>query len=199
MRDFAETASDYPVTLDAKTRHLVMKAAFFMDKAEYTKVICDITAQLKTQPAENHRGIRLIATGLISEPVELMEIFAENNIAISADDLSHQSRIFRTPARETGTALEKMACRMADQKGDTFLYDPQKEKGQMLIELVKEKKADGVVMLMMKFCDPEEFEYPIIKEELEAAGIPLLYLEVDQQMESYEQLRTRVQSFAEML
>ena len=128
-----------------------------------------------------------------------MEIFAENDIAIAADDLSHQSRMFRTPARETGTALEKMAYRMADQRGDTFLYDPLKEKGQMLIDMVKEKKADGVVMLMMKFCDPEEFEYPIIKEELEAAGIPLLYLEVDQQMESYEQLRTRVQSFAEML
>ena len=199
MRDFAETAADYPITLDAKTRHLVMKAACFMDKAEYTPVIREITAQLKAQPAEDYKGIKLIATGLISEPVELMEIFAENDIAIAADDLSHQSRMFRTPARETGTALEKMAYRMADQRGDTFLYDPLKEKGQMLIDMVKEKKADGVVMLMMKFCDPEEFEYPIIKEELEAAGIPLLYLEVDQQMESYEQLRTRVQSFAEML
>lgn len=68
----------------------------------------------------------------------------------------------------------------------------------MLIDMVKKKNANGVVMIMMKFCDPEEFEYPIIKEELEKAGIPLLYLEIDQQMDSYEQLRTRVQSFAEM-
>ncbi len=199
MRDFAEAAADYPVTLDAKTRHLIMKAAYFMDKADYTPMIREITQQLKQEPAENHGGIKLIATGLISEPAELLEIFAENNIAIAADDLSHQSRTFRTPARETGTALEKMAYRMADQRGDTFLCDPLKEKGQMLMDMVKAKKADGVVMLMMKFCDPEEFEYPIIKEELEAAGIPLLYLEVDQQIESYEQLRTRVQSFAEML
>lgn len=199
MRDFAEIASDYPITLDAKTRHLIMKAAWFMDKKEYTEAIRSITAQLKEQPAENHKGIKLIATGLISEPVELMEIFVENGIAIAADDLSHQSRVFRTPARETGTALEKMAYRIADQRGDTFLYDPLKEKGQMLIDMVKAKKADGVTVLMMKFCDPEEFEYPIIKEELEAAGIPILYLEVDQQIESYEQLRTRVQSFAEML
>ena len=52
---------------------------------------------------------------------------------------------------------------------------------------------------MMKFCDPEEFDYPIFKKELEAANIPILYLEVEQKMDSMEQIRTRVQSFIEML
>ena len=53
--------------------------------------------------------------------------------------------------------------------------------------------------VMMEFCDPEEFDYPIYKKELEAAGIPMLYLEIDQQIDSFEQIRTRVQSFTEML
>lgn len=198
MRDFVEISANLPITLDAKTRHLVMKASYFMDKCEYTGIIKEINKQLKLCPPEGGNHIRLIATGLISEPIELLEIFKENNINIVADDLSHQSRSFRTPARESGTALEKMAYRIADQQGDTFLYDPLKEKITMLIDMVKKKNANGVVMIMMKFCDPEEFEYPIIKEELEKAGIPLLYLEIDQQMDSYEQLRTRVQSFAEM-
>jgi benzoyl-CoA reductase/2-hydroxyglutaryl-CoA dehydratase subunit BcrC/BadD/HgdB len=51
----------------------------------------------------------------------------------------------------------------------------------------------------MKFCDPEEFDYPIIKEIIEKAGIPLLHIETEQQLDSYEQIRTRIQSFAEML
>ena len=52
---------------------------------------------------------------------------------------------------------------------------------------------------MFKFCDPEEFDYPVYKKELTDAGVPMLYLEVDQQMDSVEQIRTRIQSFAEML
>ena len=92
-----------------------------------------------------------------------------------------------------------MAGRICDQKGDTFLYEEEKTRGQMLIDLVREKKADAVVIFMMKFCDPEEFDYPIYKKELEAAGIPMLYLEIDQQIDSFEQIRTRVQSFTEML
>ena len=52
---------------------------------------------------------------------------------------------------------------------------------------------------MMKFCDPDEFDYPIIKKELDEAGVQQLYVEIEQQMDSVEQLRTRIQSFAEML
>ena len=52
---------------------------------------------------------------------------------------------------------------------------------------------------MMKFCDPDEFDYPIIKKELDEAGLAQLYLEIELSMNSVEQLRTRVQSFAEIL
>jgi len=106
----------------------------------------------------------------------------------------------RTPAREdVKDVYEKMAYIIADQKGDTFLYEPEKRRGQLLIDMVKEKKADAVAVMMMKFCDPEEYDYPIYKAELEEAGIPELYLETDQQLTSFEQIRTRVQSFTEML
>lgn len=199
MRKFTELISDYPLTFDAKTRHLVLKAAHFMDKAEYTASIEDIMEQLASVPKEEFRGIKVIATGLISEPVEVLDIFCENDIAIAGDDISHQSRAFRTPSPESGSVLEKMAGRIAAQRGDTFLYEASKDKGDMLIDMVKKTKADGIVLFMMKFCDPEEFDYPILKKQAEAAGIPLLYLEVDQQMDSYEQLRTRIQSFAEMI
>jgi benzoyl-CoA reductase/2-hydroxyglutaryl-CoA dehydratase subunit BcrC/BadD/HgdB len=92
-----------------------------------------------------------------------------------------------------------MVWRIADQKGCPFLYEPEKTRGQKLIDLVKENKADAVITLQMKFCDPDEFDYPIYKAELEAAGIPLLYLEVEQQMDSFGQIGTRIQSLAEML
>ena len=53
--------------------------------------------------------------------------------------------------------------------------------------------------MMEKFCDPEEYDYPIYKAELEEAEVPMLYMEVDQQTTGFEQIRTRVQSFREML
>ncbi|MDD3164791.1 MAG: 2-hydroxyacyl-CoA dehydratase family protein [Oscillospiraceae bacterium] len=198
MRDFDATCVNYPITMDAYTRHLVIKAGFFMDKAVYKEKIKAITAGLKAQAPEKFDGIRVIATGLLSEPNEVLNIFKENNIAIVGDDLAQESRLWRTPGRDIkGSVWEKMALRMADQRGDCFLYEPDKQRGEMMIEMCKARSAKAVVVFMMKFCDPEEFDYPIYKKELDDAGVPHLYLEVDQMIDSFEQIRTRIQAFAE--
>ena len=51
----------------------------------------------------------------------------------------------------------------------------------------------------MKFCDPEEYDYPVVKDDFDAADIPNLYIEVEQESSNAEQIRTRVQTFVEML
>ncbi len=200
MREFTKAAAQHPEIIGAKDRYLIIKAGQFMDKAIYTEKIKEIIAGLKKEPASQFKGTKVILTGLMPEPVEILDIFDENEIAVVGDDMSLGSRIWRTPARENvEDVYKKMAYIVADQVGDTFLYEPHKKRGQLLIDMVKENDADAVVVMMMKFCDPEEYDYPIYKAELEAAEIPELYLETDQQLTTFEQLRTRVQSFAEML
>ena len=200
MRRFSETSAEHPEIITARKRHLLIKAGQFMDKAIYTEMIEEIIRGLEGEPSSGYHGTRVVVTGLLSEPIEMLDIFDENQITIAADDLSLGSRLWRTQARKDVTdVFQKMAYRVADQEGDTFLYDPEKKKGQMLIDMAEECRADGIVVLMMKFCDPEEYDYPIYKEEVEAASVPMLYLEIDQQLTSFEQIRTRVQSFTEML
>ncbi|MPM77807.1 (R)-2-hydroxyisocaproyl-CoA dehydratase beta subunit [bioreactor metagenome] len=88
---------------------------------------------------------------------------------------------------------------MEDQRGCPFLYEAEKSRGSMLTDMVRANRADAVITFLMKFCDPDEFDYPVYKKELEAANIPQLYLEVEQQMDSFGQVRTRIQSMAEIL
>ena len=52
---------------------------------------------------------------------------------------------------------------------------------------------------MMKFCDPEEYDEPCLEADLRRAGIPSLSIEVDQQNGGFEQLRTRLQTFRDMM
>ena len=55
------------------------------------------------------------------------------------------------------------------------------------------------MLLLAKFCDPEEFEAPLVKKALGKAGIPAVTIEVDQSTESYEQARTQLETFADLL
>lgn len=199
VRRFVALVKDYPVSLNPTDRHLILKAAWFMDKKDYTKQLNALMDALCAQPKETLAGPRVVVTGLMMEPTKLLDVFTENHFTIVADDLAHESRQFRTLSRESGSVMERIACRMIDLKGDTFFYEENKSKGSRLIQQVKDEGADGVVVCMFKFCDPEEFDYPVYKKELTDAGVPMLYIEVDQQMDSVEQIRTRIQSFAEML
>ncbi len=199
MRRFVDLVKDYPVSLNPTDRHLVMKAAWFMDKKVYTEKLNALMDALTAQPKETLKGPKVVVTGLMMEPVKLLDVFTENKYTIVTDDLAHESRQFRTLSRTTGSVMERIAYRVIDLRGDTFFYEENKSKGQSLIQAVKDTGADGVVVCMFKFCDPEEFDYPVYKKELTDAGVPMLYIEVDQQMDSVEQIRTRLQSFAEML
>lgn len=199
MRDFTELVNDYPITLNPKTRHMIIKASYYMDKAVYTEKLTALMKAIKAGPKEKAEGPRVVITGLMTEPELLLDVFTECKYTFVADDLAQESRQFRTLARNDGTVLEKMAGRVLDLRGCTFFYEENKSRGTMLRDMVKRHNADGVVACMFKFCDPEEFDYPVFKQELDAARIPMLTIEIEQKMDSIEQLRTRIQSFAEML
>ena len=52
---------------------------------------------------------------------------------------------------------------------------------------------------MMKFCDPEEYEFVAYNKYLKEKGYPVLSVDIDQQPSDYDQARTRIQTLAEML
>ena len=52
---------------------------------------------------------------------------------------------------------------------------------------------------LLSFSDYEEYDYPIFKKDMDEAGIPHLLFSVEQGAASIEQLRTRIQTFAEIL
>jgi len=198
-RKFVKLVAKMPKTLNATTRHLILKAAYFMDKKEYTEKLAAINAAIEAAPAEEFKGAKVLVEGIMVEPIALLDAFKDNDVAIVADDLAQQSRMFRVEGRKEGTVYEKMAYRIVDAYADPLLLDEKKEHGAELIKMVKEYGADGVVVAQMKFCDPEEYDYPIYEAELKAAGIPVLYMEIEQNMESVGQYATRIQAFAETL
>ena len=198
MGEFLDTVPDYLQTITPKVRHLILKAAWFMDKKTYTAQIKQLLALLKALPKEDFQGKRFLVTGIMLDAEPVLDLLEELGIAVVDDLLCHESMQFRTPTRSVGTVESKLAYRFLDLKGASPLYEPKKPRGTLLAQLARERKADAVLFSLMKFCDPEAFDHPIVKKDLAAQGIPLLSLEHDQLVESTEQLRTRIQGFLEI-
>ena len=198
-REFSDVAAEYAAVVTPSDRHAVIKARWFMEKSRHTALFKELIAALKAEPAPEFKGKKIIVTGIQVEPYDVLDIFQENGFAIVADDLAQETRNFRQDVPDDDDALMALARAWNEFDGCSLATDANKPKGQMIIDAVKKYGADAVVVCMMKFCDPEEFDYPILLQEFEAAGVKNLYIEIDQESTAFEQVKTRIQTFAEIL
>ena len=201
-REFVKLASDHCDVVTPTLRSAVLKASYFMLKDEYTAKLEALNAELKALPVCDWKGVKVVTSGIIVDNPTLLKIFEDNNIAIAADDVAHESRSFRTDASEEGDPMMALAQQFADIDYEVLLYDPQSaqnRRGEYVASLVKESGAQGLILFMQQFCDPEEMEYPCLKKALDEAGIPHIKLGVDQQMRDFGQASTAIQAFADVL
>lgn len=200
MREFAAVSLEHLDIVTPVVRHAVMKSAFFYEKGEHTAIVKEIIAGLKQLPACNFTGKKVVLTGITAEPDEFLEILSDNNIAVAGDDLAHEMRQYRTDTPEKGGGgLKRLALQWNARRGCSLIHEVGKPRGTLLTDLCRTTGADGVINCLMKFCDPEEYDQPYFEADLRAAGFPSLTVEVDTLNKSYEQIRTRIQTFSEIL
>ena len=196
---FTVLAGKHPELVSPSDRCAVLKSRYFMDRAEHTALAEKLNALLEAAPEQPWKGLCLVTTGILADAPALLQILEENGIAIAADQVAHESVDLREPTPVTEDPLLGMARRLGKLEGCSVLFDPGKERGKQLVRLAKETGADGVLWIMTKFCDPEEFDFVPVKRMLDAAGIPVLNVETDRQMVNYEQARSAIQAFTEIL
>ena len=201
-REFVKLANEHCDVVTPTLRSAVLKASYFMLKDEYTEKLVALNNELKALPVCDWKGVKVVTSGIIVDNPVLLKIFEDNKIAIAADDVAHESRSFRTDASEEGDPMMALAKQFADIDYEVLLYDPasaENRRGEFVANMVKESGAQGLILFMQQFCDPEEMEYPCLKKALDDAGVPHIKLGIDQQMRDFGQASTAIQAFADVL
>ena len=201
-REFVKLAGQHPEAISAVERSAVLRSAWFMEPAVHAQKLEELNAELAKLPASNWKGCKVVTSGIICDNPKLLQIFDDNHIAIAADDVAQETRSFRVDASEEGDPMMALAQQFADQDYDVLLYDEHSNKNRRadyVVQMVKDSGAQGLVLFMQQFCDPEEMEYPYLKKALDDAGIPHIKLGVDQQMRDFGQASTAIQAFADVL
>ncbi len=197
MRRLDEVLAKHP-EVTAQQRSDAFKSAFFMLKEEHTALIEELVAALEQQaPAAGKTPI--VISGILADAPGFNEILDDLNMHIVADDLAAQSRQYRTDVPGGSDALTALARKFANMDNCSVLYNQDKPRIQWIVDTVKARGAKGVLVVMTKFCDPEEFDYALIRKACRNAGIPVTMVEVDRQIVHFEQARTNIETFRDML
>jgi benzoyl-CoA reductase/2-hydroxyglutaryl-CoA dehydratase subunit BcrC/BadD/HgdB len=201
MMELYELRSSNPDALSGSDMYAVIKSAMVMDRNDLLESLTTLLSELKSSSdqKENKARKRIILAGGICNHPDFYSFLEEAGGAVVWDELCTGTRLF-SGSIDTGKEpikaiseryLERIVC-PAKHNGFT-------NRGENLTRIVKEKNAQGVIFIYLKFCDPQSFDYPYMKEYLDKAGVPNMLLEVEERLPSEGQLRTRFETFVEML
>ncbi len=199
MREFSAVAAQHLDVITPTVRQSVFAATRSMDVKRHTALVEQLNALLAEQPVYDFKGTKVVVTGILVDLIPLLEELEKNNIAVVGDHTVAESARYFEDVPGKVDPFDSFAALWENVKGVSVRLDPRKERGEILAKLVKERDADGVVACIVKFCEPEEYDVPIMQQQLDAHDIPLLVLEVESQDTASEQIATRIQAFAEMV
>ncbi|MBF0475242.1 MAG: 2-hydroxyacyl-CoA dehydratase [Deltaproteobacteria bacterium] len=145
------------------------------------------------------RGLSVILSGVMPVPGAILNLLDNLQVRVGHDDLMISRRRFPVAQTELDDPFEQLTA-------DYFLLPPCPTRGSSiaqrrdyLLKLVAEAEAGGVIFLMMKFCEPEWFDVPLLQEELKKRKIPSLIIDTEPGPELSGQAVTRVEAFIEMI
>lgn len=199
VRTFIELANDHLDVITPLARQSIIRAMRILPVEDATATILELNEALKALPVCDFDGLKIMVTGIIMDSSKMLKALEDHGIAIVADDMPSASKRFEVDVPDNVNPFVSIARTWPAIEGSCMLFDPEKKRVQATIDTVARTGADGVLVYMLKFCEEDEFDYPILKRKLEEANIPILYIECEQQSSMDQQAITRIQSFAEAL
>lgn len=177
----------------------LMRAAMVMDRRVLAERLAELADALGQAPTAPFSGKRLVLAGGVCEAPAIYHVVESTGAAVVWDDLCTG---WRYAAGEIDLALPiwtALARRYLRRGVCPAKHAGLTRRADDLIAAARQAGADGVILLHLKFCDPHLFDYPYLKQRLDAAGLPCLMVELEDQRTAEGQLRTRCEAFIEML
>jgi len=147
---------------------------------------------------KNPNGPRLFLVGAVLDEPRLLDLIEDLGANVAGDDLCSGSRHFHDQVCNEGDPIADLADYYLRRPPCPTKLQPAHDPGRYLLDRVRQVRAQGVVFVLEKFCEPHAFDYALVRSTLDRAGVPHLLLEMEQ-TPSLEALRTRLQAFVEML
>ena len=198
IRELYEMRKAEAVKIDGAEMAAVLTAAGSLPRAKFNVLLTELISELKaTDESMTPRRRLMLVSGHANKP-EFIEALESQGGLIVADLAADGFKNAAVDIEETGDPLEAI-CDFYFWKKPAMprVLGTQDDRMQTLLKTVNDWKVDGVITARLTMCDLWAFEQYMMRDALEAAGIPCLELEVNYILDGLGQIRTRVQAFVE--
>ena len=202
MRQIYDLRRKRPGLINVKEMVPIVHSSMLMLKEDHNAALEKLVIDLEKRPQEIDGRPKVILVGsLCTAPsTEILKLFDDSGVVVVDDDLYTGSRYFVNDAAVNGNPIEALADRFLTRNPPCATkVDSEMNWSDYIINMVNESGAQGIITLIQKNCPPHMCYSPDVMRKLSQANIPELVLEVEHEVVSLEQMRTRLQAFKETL
>jgi benzoyl-CoA reductase/2-hydroxyglutaryl-CoA dehydratase subunit BcrC/BadD/HgdB len=183
------------LALNSYEFYRVLRAREYLPSEDFVELARSCLACAAEAP---YVGVPVILSGIVPEPMSMLALIDELGARIVADDLACCGRRLY-PNGVSEDPFVRMAERIVRSAPDPTRGSPLADRSEHLLRLAAGSEARAVVFHGVKFCEPELFDLPVLREELKRAGLPSVIIEVDLNDPLSHQVRTRLEALLEMI
>jgi len=192
-----------PEILKARQVMQIVWSSMLMPKEDNNDLLEELIAGMeKAEVKSRPESLKVIPVGCLCQTMQfdILDMIEDLGMIIPDDDLFVGSRYFANKVRLNGSPLESLVGRYFEKtplcptKGIWDIHW-----GDEAIKIMKANNAKGIISVLVKYCPPHSCYYPDFKSKMESEGVPEIMIQIEHEIISLESVKTRLQSFAEIL
>ncbi|WP_324739983.1 2-hydroxyacyl-CoA dehydratase family protein [Tsuneonella sp. CC-YZS046] len=189
--------------LSARQMQHIIKSSMVMDRQEHTGLLERLVEAIEARPASRRQGMPVYLSGHLCQApkLELLDMIESTGTVVVGDDLYHGYRFISTDIDEEDdpmTALANWYLRKNEKVPCPTRADGDADWDEFLVRDMRRTGAEGLIVLVAKFCEPHMYYFPEIQERCRREGIPMLKLETEHDSMPMEAFKTRLETFVEV-
>jgi len=201
IRRILKEISEYrnKMVLKASEFHALVRDVQVHEKNEALKMLKNKLEELKNRkPFSGDKLKRVLLTGSVIDDTEFIKHLETLGYHIVTDDLCIGTRYFWDLVDENDDPIQALVNYHLN-KPISSVKVPSYTRFNFIKNLAEKYEVDGVMNIAQKFCEPILYDHPYMSKKFKELEIPYLFIEMEYNRESYKQMSTRFEAFAEII
>ncbi len=199
MRQLYALKRDMPWKVSAEEAYCLVALAGFLPREEHNECMRAILPRLMARQTKSQDKMRVVFEGGFCEqpPLDLLQTI-DRSCYLVDDDLMIGLRWITEDVSVQGDPLYNLAEAYLEKSSySPVQHDLRKPKEKMLLERIRNAKAEVAIITAAKMCEPGLEEQVAYCKALEEADIPYFVSEFEENQTTFDHLGIQLETFVE--
>lgn len=194
---------DFPWRLSAEDFYYIIRTGMVISVEEHNEILEEIFDFVQKDLIRPMDKIKVVVSGAFCEqpPISLIKTIEMAGCYIVDDDFMLGSRFIKGDIPEnTNDPIEALSnAYLTMSTFSSSVYDVGNPKEERLLEVVKDRKADGIVFAAPSFCDPALLDLPVLQKACDRSNVRYVSFQYAENTGQFKNIKEQVGAFADSI